>query len=216
MPLLLAPGVPVELGRDAAARAAREELSKQVYRDAGPSLTERALSWLYDHAAHLLDRVAGVSPGGYSGLVGVGLVVLVALVALRVGLGPVRRASRMEQPLFVGGPRTAAQHRAAADAHAGAGRWAEAVRDRLRAVIAALEERSLLDARPGRTADEAAAAAGAVVPECAGGLRDAARVFDEIWYGGRPATAVHDQQLRLLDDRLRSTRPATRTAAAGR
>jgi hypothetical protein len=68
----------------------------------------------------------------------------------------------------------------------------------------------LLEPRPGRTADEAAADAGAVVPECAADLRAAARVFDDIWYGARPADATHDALLRGLDRRVRSSRPAIR------
>jgi hypothetical protein len=87
------------------------------------------------------------------------------------------------------------------------------VRDRLRAVITDLEERTLLDPRPGRTADEAAAAAAAVVPECAADLRAAARTFDDIWYGGRPADASHDALLRRLDARMRASRPAIRAHA---
>ncbi len=208
--LLLARGAPVDLDRAAAARAAREELAKQVYREAGPSLTERLLRWTLEQISHLLDRAAGVSPGGYVGLVVVVVVALAIAVALRLGIGPMLRTSTGETPLFVGRPRTAAEHRAAADAHAAAGRWAEAVRDRLRAIITGLEERTLLDPRPGRTADEAAADAGAVVPECAADLRAAARTFDDIWYGGRPADATHDAQLRGLDDRVRASRPAIR------
>ncbi|MGZ4669189.1 MAG: DUF4129 domain-containing protein [Blastococcus sp.] len=199
--------VPVDLDRAAARQAARDELAKQIYRDAGPGLTERLLRWVYEHVMRLLDGVAGVSPGGYAGLAGVLIVLVVLVIALRVGLGPIRRAAGRDEPLFVGRARTAAQHRAAADAHAAAGRWAEAVRDRLRAVITSLEERGLLDPRPGRTADEAAAAAGAAVPDCAAGLRAAARDFDEIWYGGRPAGPTHDAALRRLDEQVRASRP---------
>jgi Domain of unknown function (DUF4129) len=137
--------------------------------------------------------------------------VVAIAVALRLGVGPMLRASTTETALFVGRPRSAAEHRAAADAHAAAGRWAEAVRDRLRAIITGLEERTLLEPRPGRTADEAAADAGAVVPDCAADLRAAARVFDDIWYGARPADATHDALLRGLDDRVRSSRPGIRT-----
>ena len=208
---LLAQGVPVDLGRGAAARAAREELAKQVYRQDGPSLTEQVLRWAFRYINAVLDRAAGVSPGGYVGLVGVVIIVLAIVVALRLGVGPMRRASTSETALFVGGTRTAAEHRAAADAHAAAGRWDEAVRDRLRAIITGLEERTLLEPRPGRTADEAAADAGAVVPECAADLRAAARVFDDIWYGARPADASQDALLRRLDDRVRGSRPAIRT-----
>jgi Domain of unknown function (DUF4129) len=211
--VLFGQGAPVGLDRGAAARAAREELSKQVYREAGPGLRERLLRWTFDHISHLLDRAAGVSPGGYVGLVVVVIVLVAIAVALRLGIGPMLRTGTSETPLFVGRARSAADHRAAADAHAAAGRWAEAVRDRLRAVITGLEERTLLDPRPGRTADEAAADAGAVVPECAADLCAAARTFDDIWYGGRPADATHDAQLRGLDDRVRKSRPAIRARA---
>jgi len=200
--------VPVDLDRGAAARAARDELAKQVYREAGPGLRERVLHWVVTHIQDLFNRAAGVSPGGYVGLVAVGLLVVAIVVALRLGIGPMRRSSSSETALFIGRARTAAEHRAAADAHAAAGQWAEAVRDRLRALITGLEERSLLEPRPGRTADEAAAVAGRVVPECATELRAAARVFDDIWYGGRAADATHDALLRGLDERVRASRPA--------
>lgn len=77
--------VPVELGRDEAARLAREELAKQVYRDAGPGLVERLVRWLLEEAGKLLDGAAGVSPGGYSGLV-----VVLLLVAAGGASGTVR------------------------------------------------------------------------------------------------------------------------------
>ena len=161
--------VPVELGRDEAAQLAREELAKQVYRDAGPGLVERLVRWLLEQAGRLLDGAAGVSPGGYAGLVVVLLLVAAAVVAVRLKVGPLGRRAAREEALFVGRTRTAAQHRAAADAHAAAGAWAEAVRERLRAVVRSLEERAVLDERPGRTADEAAAEAGRALPSCAAG-----------------------------------------------
>ena len=134
------------------------------------------------------------------------LLIVAAIVAVRLKVGPFGKARRTEDALFVGGPRSAAEHRRAADAHAAAGEWAEAVRERLRAVIRSLEERALLDPRPGRTADEAAVEAGAALPECAAALRAAARVFDEIWYGGRTASAASDQVLRDLDEQVRTSR----------
>ena len=199
--------VPVELGRDEAARLAREELAKQVYRDAGPGLVERLVRWLLEEAGKLLDGVAGVSPGGYSGLVVVLLLVAAAVVAVRLKVGPLGRRAARDEALFVGRIRTAAQHRAAADAHAAAGAWAEAVRERLRAVVRSLEERAVLDERPGRTADEAAADAGRALPGCAAGLRAAAVLFDEVWYGGRPAGPESYAALRDLDARVQAARP---------
>lgn len=199
--------VPVDLGRDEAAQLAREELAKQVYRDAGPGLVERLVRWLLEQAGRLLDGAAGVSPGGYSGLVVVLLLVAAAVVAVRLKVGPLGRRAAREEALFVGRTRTAAQHRAAADAHAAAGAWAEAVRDRLRAVVRSLEERAVLDERAGRTADEAAAEAGRALPSCAAGLRAAAVLFDEIWYGGRPAGPESYAALRDLDAQVQAARP---------
>jgi hypothetical protein len=198
--------VPVELGREAASDAAREELSRQIYQEARPGLPQRALQWLYEQIAALLDNVGSASPGGYAGVIAIVLLIVAAIVAVRLKVGPFGRARRTEEALFVGGPRSAAEHRRAADAHAAAGEWAEAVRDRLRAVIRSLEERALLDPRPGRTADEAAVEAGAALPECAASLRAAARVFDEIWYGGREASAASDQVVRDLDEQVRTSR----------
>ena len=199
--------VPVDLGRDEAAQLAREELAKQVYRDAGPGLVERLVRWLLEQAGRLLDGAAGVSPGGYSGLVVVLLLVAAAVVAVRLKVGPLGRRAAREEALFVGRTRTAAQHRAAADAHAAAGAWAEAVRERLRAVVRSLEERAVLDERAGRTADEAAAEAGRALPSCAARLRAAAVLFDEIWYGGRPAGPESYAALRDLDAQVQAARP---------
>jgi hypothetical protein len=198
--------VPVELGRDAAREAAHEELSRQIYQQARPGLVERALQWLYEQIGGVLNDVGSASPGGYAGVIVIVLLVVAAIVAVRLKVGPFGTSRRFEESLFVGGPRSAAEHRRAADAHAAAGEWAEAVRERLRAVIRSLEERALLDPRLGRTADEAAVEAGAALPECSASLRAAARVFDEIWYGGRDASAASDQVLRDLDERVRTSR----------
>ena len=199
-------GVPVELGREEAARLAQQELSKQVYQERRPGLWQRLVRWLLDQAGELLDRVAGVSPGGRSGLVVLALLVVVAIVAVRLRVGPFGRRSPVDPALFTGRVRTADEHRAAADAHADRGEWAEAVRERLRAVVRSLEERAVLDERPGRTADEAAAEAGAVLPSCADDLRRATRLFDDVWYGGRPADPTGDAALRALDEKVRGTR----------
>ncbi len=197
---------PVELARDEAARLAREELAKQVYQDAGPGLVQRVVGWLIERAGKLFDDVAGVSPGGYAGIAVVLLLVVVAVVAVRLKVGPLGRREAREQALFSGRARTAAEHRTAADAHAAAGEWAEAVRERLRAVVRSLEERAVLDERPGRTANEAAAEAGAALPAVAGELLRASRLFDDVWYGGRPAGPESDAALRAVDERVRATR----------
>ncbi len=208
--------VPVDLSREAAQELAREELAKQVYREAGPGLLERVLSWLLDRLSDLLDRVAGVSPGGYAGVVVVLLLLVAVAVAIRLRVGPLGRQERADQSLFIGRTRSSGDHRAAADAHAAKGEWAEAVRERLRAVVRSLEERAVLEPRAGRTADEAAAEGGAALPSCAADLRAAARLFDEIWYGGRPAGPEGDAALRELDRAVGAARPTALGAGTSR
>ena len=93
---------------------------------------------------------------------------LVAVVLTRVG--PLAR-SRRPAAVFAGSAvLTADEHRAQAQAAAEQGRWAEAVRERLRAVVRELEARGALDPRPGRTAGEVARDGGAAVPDVAADL----------------------------------------------
>ncbi len=199
--------IPVELDRDAAREAARAELARPDYAADRPGPVEALVRWVLQELDELLARAAAASPGGYVGLVVGALVLAAALVALRMRLGALSRTAREDRLLFVGGERSAAEHRAAAERHAAAEEWAEAVRERLRAIVRGLEERGLLEPRPGRTADEAAREGGAALPEVVADLDVAARAFDEVWYGGRPATAATDERLRAADERIRRARP---------
>jgi hypothetical protein len=194
-------------GRDPAREAAQRELSDPAYAAAGPPWPERVVRWIIDRLADLLGSAAGIAPGGYWGLLVLGVLVLLAVIAIRLRLGRVRRLAGGARPLFAGGPRSADDHRRAADAHADRGEWAAAVRERLRAIARELEERDLLVPRPGRTAGETAADAGRLMPALAADLRAAATAFDEVSYGGREASAATDQRLRALDDAVRRARP---------
>jgi hypothetical protein len=192
------------VGRDEARQAAERELSKAIYHqnEAGP--VSRAFDAVIDWLGRILDRVIGVAPGGSFGpLVLLAVVVgVVAVVFWRTG--PIRRGARASAaPIELSGETTAAEHRRRADEQAATGRFPEAVRERMRAIVRELETRGVLDPRPGRTADEVAREAGAIVPTVAGDLRAAAGVFDEIWYGGRPATPQSDALMRQADDRVR-------------
>lgn len=200
--------------REQAREMARRELEKQVYRREEPSFLERWWNDFLDWLRELLNQSpgGGQATGGGSPLLTVVVVVLVlaAVIALVAWLmwGRGNPRSRRTGLLDDARPATALDHRDAAERHAAAGRWAEAIRERLRAVARDLEERAVLGPRPGRTADELAAEAGAAVPELADALRAAVRVFDDVWYGDRPGTADGYARVRDLDDRLRATRPA--------
>lgn len=199
---------PIDIDRAAAATAAARELAKQIYRADDPGWLTRLGRWLLDRFIELVEAAATATPGGYLSLLVLLVVIVAAIVVIRLRIGPVGRTVAGQQALFDDGPVPAAEHRRAADAFAARGEWAQAVRARLRAIVRNLEERDLIDARPGRTAQEAARAAGAVLPQCAADLAAAARTFDDVWYGGAPATADMDARLRAVDDAVARARPA--------
>lgn len=206
--------VPVDLGREEAHRLAIQELAKPEYHVDDPGLFQRAVTWVIDKITDLLDKASQVVPGGPWGLAVIALVIVLVIAAVLWRGGPVRRSSAAESALFVGRPRSAAEHRAAADRAATAARWEEAVLERYRAIVRSLEERTVLEPRPGRTADEAAAEAGIALPLLAQNLADAASTFDAVVYGGRPATATDDRFLRELDRAATATTPRAHAAGA--
>ncbi|MET9493164.1 DUF4129 domain-containing protein [Streptomyces sp. NPDC006552] len=205
---------PVTLPRGPAREAAERELSKPAYHEHDPSWFVRALNAFWEWVGKLFSAASDAAPGGALGLV----VILVAVVAVAVALwwrlGTPRRSPAPAAPLFDDRPRSAAEHRAAADAHAAQGHWNQAVQERMRALVRSLEERALLDPHPGRTADEAATEAARPLPLHADRLHAAARAFDAIAYGGRTATPDTYQRLASLDTELARTTPAP-TATPG-
>lgn len=197
--------VPVEPDADEARRWLERELLDPVYDDS-PSLLERILDWV----GSLFDDVPVLGlDGRVAALVVVVLLAVVAGIALWVA-GPVRRTRRPAGGgAVLGGDdtRTAAQLRAAADAAAAREDWHAAVAERFRAVVRALEERTVLDERPGRTAHEAVEAAAYRLPSSAAVLRDAGRLFDDVVYGDQPAGPADDARLRAADAAVAAERP---------
>lgn len=202
------------LGREEAQRAAREELSRSIYHRDDPSAVDRALQAVARWLARLYDNASAATPGG-----GIGLVLLLLAVGGLVGftlwrLGPVRRAAAARSPVATDSTLTAAEYRRLAAEHADAGRHAEAVRDLIRAIVRELEQRGALQPQPGRTADEVAADGARVVPPAGAPLRQAARIFDEIWYGGRTATAEQVTSMRAADEAVRQALRSSQHTAA--
>ncbi|MFI2635604.1 DUF4129 domain-containing protein [Streptomyces collinus] len=205
---------PLTTPRDPAREAARRELSKGMYHENDPSLFQRALDAFWDWLGKLLNAASTATPGGTLGLVVVILAVIAVLAALWWRLGTPRRQPTSSATLFDDRPRSAADHRATAEAHAAQGHWNQAVQERMRALVRALEERALLDVRPGRTADEAAAEAGRALPAHTDRLRTAARDFDDVTYGGRSATEESYHRIAELDRDLERTKPQLATSSA--
>nr|WP_018512279.1 DUF4129 domain-containing protein [Streptomyces sp. SID5594] len=187
-----------------------------MYHENDPNILQRGLNHFWDWVAGVFDAAAGAAPGGPAGLAVLALILIGLAAALWWRLGTPQRSSRTPDALFESdGPRSAAQHRATAEAHAAALRWTEAVQERMRAIVRSLEERALLDPRPGRTADEAATEAGRALPGHATRLRSAARDFDDVTYGGRTAGQPTYLALRTLDTELDEAKPVLPGASRG-
>jgi hypothetical protein len=200
--------VPVTPDADTARLWLKEELLDPVYVDQ-PSLLMRFIEWLTNLFTD--PRVLAVNPVVAS-LVIVGVLLAVAGVAYLVA-GPVRlsRRTRQASAVFEDDERSASDLRAAADAAAAAGDWGTAVVERYRAVVRSLEERVVLDPRPGRTAHEAADEAAPRLPALTGALTAGARLFDDVRYGKVVVGPEADRALRELDTAALASTPLATT-----
>ncbi len=207
--------LPVDLpGRDPARKLLSDELRKRAYEDEKPpallDLLGRFVRWL---GSLVSNAAGGIDQAPLAIVVLVALLVLLVVVVL-VKVGP-RRGGPGRADLFLGEPlRSAAEHRTRAEQAAASGAFDDAVRERLRAASRELEERGLLERRPGRTAGEVAREAGRAAPTLAGPMTTAARTFDETWYGGRPADVDGYRLVVAADEMAMAVQPA-RLAAAG-
>ncbi len=202
---------PVDIGREEARELARRELSKPSY-DRDEPLTTRIIQWVIEQVNQLIDAAAGTLTSGVGIAVLVAVVLAVAVVVI-LRAGPMARTSaRRPGPVLPEHRLTAADHRGTADAAARAGDWNTASVERFRATVASLGERGVLDNRSGRTADEAAREAGAVLTGVAADLRAGAALFDTIRYGGADADSDDHATMQRIDEAAAAADPrAART-----
>ena len=211
MPGLMSAEPPVLPNADEARRWAVEELSKPEYRSAEPgwldALWRDFLDWLSS-----LDGPPGVDGNVAAPLTGVVIAVLIvaAVIVARPRLNA--RTKNLQEVFDDDTSVSASDYRGSAAAAADRGDWGAAVVHRFRALVRAAEDRSILEARPGRTADEVARElAGIFVPE-ARRLDRAARTFDRIRYGhGTAGRADYDAMI-ALDASLQSLKPGSAPA----
>jgi hypothetical protein len=208
---------PVRPDRDEARRWAEEELSKPKYPDAQPSWLEQAWQDFLDWLASLGND--SPAPGSE---IAVPIIIALAIVLIVVAIVVVRprlNARRKKPASDVFGSDTvadAAVYRQRAAAAADDGDWRAAVVEQFRAVVRSAEERDVIEARPGRTADEAALQLGSAFPTAKLRLTDAAGIFDAVLYGGMPSDRSAFEAVRALDSELLGTVPEfTPTAVHG-
>ncbi|MHA7295894.1 DUF4129 domain-containing protein [Pseudarthrobacter sp. MDT3-1] len=206
---------PVLPGRDEARRWAEEELAKPEYRDAAPGWLDTVwadiLDWLRS-----LDGGSGPDTTVAAPWIGVAIAVLIgaAVVLARPRLNA--KAKRAGDVFDAGTTVSAEAYRGRAAAAAAAGHWSAAIVDCFRALVRTAEDRTLFDARPGRTADEVAHELATPFPSEAGRLTEAARTFDGIRYGNESAGQADFAAVRELDIALQSLTPASAALPAER
>jgi len=194
----------VLIDRDAARDAAQRELSKPIYPK--QSLKERIIEWINDFLDRLIDRGSDVPGGWFTVVVLLTILAVAIVVAIRIARRTMKTNRKGDSQLFGAVELSAAEHRATAERFAAEGNWTSAIRHRLRAVARQLEEGRVLNAVPGRTANELARDAAKFLPELASELAAAAASFNDVTYGERPGTETAYRQVAALDDRIRTSR----------
>lgn len=197
---------PVVPGSDEARRWAEEELARPEYRDADPGWVagfwESLRDWLRSLDGGSVGEGASASPW-----IGVAMAVLIgaAIIIARPRLNA--KAKRPEDMFDADPTVVATAYRERAAAAASAGDWNAAVVDCFRALVRTAEERNVLDARAGRTADEVVQDLAVAFRAEAGRLAEAARTFDGVRYGNQPAGRAAYARMLELDIALRSLKP---------
>jgi hypothetical protein len=199
------PGPPLDPATGEARRWLKEELSKRIYQEK-PTLLERLWQWISD----LLSESQGVGSLPLWQAIGMVLVVgaVIGLVSWRVA-GPLqlKRHRQASGPVLGEERRSALELRTQAQTRAQAGDWRWACVLAFQALARRLEERTILDRQPGRTAHELAFAAASPLPSLAADLKRGAEQFEAIAYGNAAGNAAGYQFLMELEERVEATKP---------
>lgn len=201
--------------REPARQMLLDELARPEYAAAQPTWWDLLMQAIGEFIISLLS---GISPGNSSWLVVVIIIVLAVLIVgglLIWGL-PRSRRRRAEPPVSLfdaDDRRSVAELRRDADAHERAGRYAEAVLDRFRAMARALDERTAIVLQPGSTAPAIGRSAADAFPAEAGNLHTAANLFDRVRYLDATASASDARAMAALDERVQNSTPVLRSGA---
>jgi len=202
-------GMPGGIWRRPAQELARRELARRMYQE---SYTARFWHWVGRILGSLLHD-GGRLPGGWWSSVAL-LVTLVLVIAVVVfWIRPAGAVRRRPGAVLTGSPASAQDHRELAASLAAAGDYGPAIIERMRAIAVTVEDRRILPAQPGRTADELATQTGLALPQVAAQLTVGARLFDDVMYGGRAATMAGYELITRLDGAVQAAAPTAREQA---
>lgn len=208
--------VPVTPSPEQAHQWAVDELSKDVYNQR-ESLWEMFTRWLSER----FNSLQGIGSND-SRLITIVVVAVLIAVVIAI-LFAVRRAGRLSSAVgsrrgstevLLDDARSAADMRSAAQVAAASGNFSLAVVERFRAIARSLEDRTILEERPGRTAREVCFDATPRLPQFADDLRWAADLFDVVCYSEADADRNQYERMVLLDDAIAAARPVPRAQAS--
>jgi hypothetical protein len=192
----LAAAPPPEVIRD----RADEILSRPEF-ERHKSLLERVLDWIGDQLSRFSLGVGG-GPGFAGDLIGLVLLAgaVVLVVVLIRSIRRVPRRSEVEPELSVdeAARRSASDWRTDAERFEAEQRWREAMRARYRELVRMLVDERVLADVPGRTTGEYERELAEAWPAAADSFGELTVLFEDVWYGGRPATAEQHQRFRAL------------------
>lgn len=208
--------VPVDPSSPQAQDWLRNELARPEYQAAKPTWFDVASKAVQDALASLFTGPMGRASPVLLLVVVVVLAALVIAAFLIFGRPRLnRRAASERRVLFgAGEARTADELRLSAAAAARAGDWSLAIEEQFRAIAVALDERTLVEVLPGTTATGFAVRAARAAPAHSAELRQAAQLFDEVRYLGRPGSEPGYRTLLALDGQLRRVRPVQEAVVA--
>ena len=190
-------------GSEARSRLRRELLHPEYHRQ---NPLQQVVRWL------LRKLGGGMDQASQTPLLSTFMAMLVAvalLLALAWLVSRARRTAReteARRAVLTDESVSADELRARAEAALEAGRFEEAVVEGFRAVAVRQVERGRLSDAPGATAHEVADALAREFAPMAEDVHGAARLFDEVLYGDRPATRAQAASVLTLDHELLARR----------
>jgi len=182
------------------------------------SLLERVLDWIGDQLSRFSFGIGG-GPGFAGDLIG--LILLVgALVLVVVLIRSLRRVPRRPEPepalsVEEAARRSASDWRTDAERFEAEQRWRDAMRARYRELVRTLVDDGTLADVPGRTTGEYERELAAARPAAADAFSTLTALFEDVWYGGQPATAEQHRRFRALVAEVRERTSAHAPSPAG-
>lgn len=193
---------------------ADEILSRPEYLPESESLLDRGFRWVNEQIRDLLGSIFGQTGSTIVGWIVLALA-LAAIIYLLWRVMPRSRLSRQAPDVVLERSELTRAGRAEwlsqAEQAEDEGNWAEAVRARYRATVAALIDRREVDDQLGATSGEYRRSFKAP-PQRKEPFGTVTDRFEEVWYGGATAQAHDAELLRRLDD---SVLEGTSTASSG-